>query len=270
MYPVIVETSFVSLGSLSIDNMNFPLSEIIIICCLMTWTVGSPITFMLADQYGRHYMIPYNNQDYYKPVERSDHVTTHDDDYGGHSQGGFQPSTGDHYGSSDQQEYPSSFSGYEYNSQPSYDQGVHGGYDYSEHQSGGDVHGDNHVHSVPVSEHVEVTKPVAVPVYKEIGVPVAQPVKIHIPHPVAVGIAQPYPVAVPVSHPVPIQIIKTIAVPVERKVPYAVEKHIPVPIEKPVPIHVERHIPVPVEKPYPIKIPVYKTIHHHAKSHHGH
>lgn len=29
--------------------------------------------------------------------------------------------------------------------------------------------GHNHVHSVPVSEHVEVTKPVAVPVYKHIG-----------------------------------------------------------------------------------------------------
>lgn len=29
--------------------------------------------------------------------------------------------------------------------------------------------GDSYVHSVPVSEHVEVTRPVAVPVYKEIG-----------------------------------------------------------------------------------------------------
>lgn len=29
--------------------------------------------------------------------------------------------------------------------------------------------GHNYVHSVPVSEHVEVTKPVAIPVYKHVG-----------------------------------------------------------------------------------------------------
>ncbi|XP_011494549.1 PREDICTED: uncharacterized protein LOC105359618 [Ceratosolen solmsi marchali] len=127
-----------------------------------------------------------------------------------------------------------------------------------------------YVQSIPVSEHVEVTKPVAIPVYKEIGVPVLHPVKINIPHPITIGIPQPYPVAVPVSQPLPVQITKTIAVPVEKKVPYAVEKHIPIPVEKLVPIKIEKHIPVPVYKPYPIKIPVYKTIYHHLKETYSH
>ncbi|KAJ8667027.1 hypothetical protein QAD02_008689 [Eretmocerus hayati] len=108
-------------------------------------------------------------------------------------------------------------------------------YDY-DHQNNGISQQQYLVQSEPVSQHVEVMQPIAVPVFKEIGVPVPQPVKIDVPHPIAVGVPQPYPVAVPVPHPVPIQIIKTIAVPVEKKVPYPIEKQVPVPIEKPVPI----------------------------------
>lgn len=100
-----------------------------------------------------------------------------------------------------------------------------------------------------------------------LGVPVPKSVPIAVPHPVAVGIPQPYPVHIPVPKHIPIQVVKTVAIPVEKKVPYPVEKHIPVPVEKPVPITIEKHIPFPVVKPYPIKIPVYKTIYHHAKKH---
>ncbi|KAL2723037.1 glycine-rich protein DC91-like [Vespula maculifrons] len=176
---------------------------------------------------------------------------------GGHGGGGFEASAGQFESGGGHldgghQDY-SSFGGY----------GGHGG-DEGSHGISLDG-GHNFVHSVPVSEHVEVTKPVAVPVVKEIGIPVPQPIKIGVPHPVAIGVPQPYPVAVPVSKPVPIQIVKTVAVPVEKKVPYPVEKHIPVPVEKPVPITIEKHVPVPVVKPYPIRIPVYKTIYHHAK-----
>lgn len=99
------------------------------------------------------------------------------------------------------------------------------------------------------------------------GVPVPKSVPIAVPHPIAVGVPQPYPVHVPVPKHIPIQVVKTVAVPVEKKIPYPVEKHIPIPVEKPVPITIEKHIPVPVIKPYPIKIPVYKTIYHHAKKH---
>ncbi|XP_012226803.1 zinc finger protein 512B [Linepithema humile] len=122
---------------------------------------------------------------------------------------------------------------------------------------------------IPISQHVEVTKPVAVPIIKNFGYPVAQPVAIHIPHPVAVPVAQPYPVHVPVAQPVPVPVVKTIAIPVEKKVPYRVEKIIPVPVEKPVPITVEKHIPVPVERPYPIHIPVYKHIFHRKTKKHS-
>ncbi|XP_020282674.1 zinc finger protein 512B-like isoform X1 [Pseudomyrmex gracilis] len=126
------------------------------------------------------------------------------------------------------------------------------------------------VQSIPISEHIEVTKPVVVPVVKNIGIPVAQPVAIPVPHPVAVAVAQPYPIHVPVAHPVPVPVVKTIAIPVEKKVPYPVEKIVPVPVEKPVPITVERHIPVPVEKPYPIHIPIYKHVFHRKTKKHGH
>ncbi|XP_011301106.1 protein SEY1 [Fopius arisanus] len=218
---------------------------------LMVWTEAAPVTMMLSDN--GEYISPIQGQ--WSRIARSDRSSLGGDygggDYG--AQGGFEPSTG-HLG--DGEHDFSQYGQFTHEAQDSHDLGGH------------DFHVDNHVHSVPISEHVEVTKPITIPVYKEIGIPVPHPVKIHIPHPVPVEVPQPYPVLMPVSQPVPIQIIKTVAVPVEKKIPYPVEKHIPFPIEKPVPIKIERHIPVPVEKPYPIKIPIYKTIHHHAKSHH--
>ncbi|XP_011495032.1 PREDICTED: proline-rich protein 2-like [Ceratosolen solmsi marchali] len=125
----------------------------------------------------------------------------------------------------------------------------------------------HHTHTIPIGHHIEVLKPIAVPVYKHIGIPLAQPVGIPVTHVKAIGVPQPYPVHIPVAHPVPIPVIKTIATIVEKKVPYPVEKIIPVPIEKPVPIHIEKHIPVPVEKPYPVHVPIYKPILHRHRSH---
>ncbi|XP_043287855.1 uncharacterized protein [Venturia canescens] len=145
----------------------------------------------------------------------------------------------------------------------------HGGFGHGGFGHGGGWEQHQHAHAYPISQHVEVTKPVAIPVYKNIGVPVAQPVAIKVPHPVAVGVAQPYPVHVPVAHPVAIPVVKTVAVAVVKKVPYPVEKIIPVPVEKPVPITIEKHIPVPVEKPYPIHIPIYKHVFHRPKPSHG-
>ncbi|XP_066585106.1 uncharacterized protein [Prorops nasuta] len=152
---------------------------------------------------------------------------------------------------------------------------VHGGYggatDVHSRQDEGGYQEEQVQHhygqTVPISEHVEVTKPIPVPVVKNIGIPVAAPVAIPVPHPIAIGVPQPYPVHVPVAKPVAIPVVKTIAVPVEKKVPYAVEKIIPVPVEKPVPIPVEKNIPVPVDKPYPIHIPVYKHVFYRVKHH---
>ncbi|XP_043466218.1 uncharacterized protein LOC122501052 [Leptopilina heterotoma] len=229
---------------------------------LVSMVAASPIT--ITEFQGRYYLPFFNN---YQNIERSDSyaAATETEGYNDDVTG-----TDPHYFSGENsggQIETSGGGGYEgqhdYSSYADY--GNYHGSNGNPH--GLEDHGNNYVHSVPVSEHVEVTKPIAIPVYKDIGIPVPQPVKINVPHPVAIGVNQPYPVAVPVARPVPIQIIKTIAVPVEKKVPYPVEKHIPVPVEKPVPITIERHIPVPLVKPYPIKIPIYKTIYHHAKGH---
>lgn len=84
-------------------------------------------------------------------------------DYGGgHEEGGFDASASGHLESSGgldggHQDF-SSGGGFD---------GGHGG-DDSGHGISLDG-GHNYVHSVPVSEHVEVTKPIAIPVYKHIG-----------------------------------------------------------------------------------------------------
>lgn len=80
---------------------------------------------------------------------------------GGHGSGGFEASagpleSGGGHLDGGHQDY-SSFGGY----------GGHGG-DDGGHGISLDG-GHNFVHSVPISEHVEVTKPIAVPVVKEIG-----------------------------------------------------------------------------------------------------
>ncbi|XP_063976434.1 E3 ubiquitin-protein ligase RNF12-B-like [Diachasmimorpha longicaudata] len=261
---VIARTSYAQLNLSSNSNepiMNI-ISGLVALIYLLSCTEATPVTmFLTGNSDAQDGSSLYSGQ--WNRIARSSLGGDYGgSDYGTSAQGGFEPSTG-HLGDS-QHDYSQ------------YGQFTHDTQDSNHFSSGGhedigghDFHVDNHIHSVPISEHVEVTKPITVPVYKEIGVPVPHPVKIHIPHPVAVEVPQPYPVIMPVSQPVPIEIIKTVAVPVEKKVPYPVEKHIPFPIEKPVPITIERHIPVPVEKPYPIRIPVYKTIHHHSKSH-GH
>ena len=88
-------------------------------------------------------------------------VGNNDGDYGGqqhqqngYEQSGFQPSTGHSFGGEHQQQDYSQFTGFDHGQQGDHDGGFGGHVDV----------GHNYVH-----EHVEVTKPVAVPVYKEIG-----------------------------------------------------------------------------------------------------
>ncbi|XP_055616303.1 uncharacterized protein LOC129762250 [Toxorhynchites rutilus septentrionalis] len=118
---------------------------------------------------------------------------------------------------------------------------------------------------IPISQHVEVERPVPVPYVKKIHVPIPKGVRIQIPHPVLVPVPQPYPVHVPVSQPVAVPVIREITIPIEKIVPYPVEKRVPVPIEKPVPYPVEKHVPVHIPQPYPVKVPVIKTIVHKMK-----
>jgi hypothetical protein len=122
-----------------------------------------------------------------------------------------------------------------------------------------------HEYAEPISQHIEVQKPVAIPYVQKIHVPIPKGVRVNIPHPVLVPVPKPYPVHIPVSQPIAIPVIKEITIPIEKIVPYAVEKKVPVPIEKPIPYPVEKHIPVHIPKPYPIRVPIVKTIIHKAK-----
>jgi hypothetical protein len=119
-------------------------------------------------------------------------------------------------------------------------------------------------HAVPISQTVEVTNSVPVPVLKYIQVP-------H-PVPVAIPVPQPVPVHIKVPHPVLIPVVKTVAVPVEKPiaVPVPVERPVPYPVEKPHPVYIEKHVPVPVPKPYPVHVPVYKHIRYYPKIHYRH
>lgn len=83
-------------------------------------------------------------------------------DYGGHGGSGYDASSGGHLESSGGFD-----GGHQDFSSGGGDFGGHGG-DDGGHGISLDA-GQNYVHSVPVSEHVEVTKPVAIPVYKHIG-----------------------------------------------------------------------------------------------------
>lgn len=56
--------------------------------------------------------------------------------------------------------------------------------------------------AIPISQHIEVEKPVPIPYVRKIHVPIPKGVKVHIPHPVLVPVPQPYPVHVPVAQPV--------------------------------------------------------------------
>lgn len=83
-------------------------------------------------------------------------------DFGGGQGGGFDGGTGGHLESSGGYD-----GGHDFSSSGGGFEGSHGGDDGGQGLSLDGGH--NYVHSVPVSEHVEVTKPVAVPVYKHVG-----------------------------------------------------------------------------------------------------
>lgn len=120
--------------------------------------------------------------------------------------------------------------------------------------------------AIPVSNHIEYTKHIPYPVYKQIHVPISKPVDVKIPHPVLVPVPHPYPIHIPVAQPVAVPVVKEITIPVEKIVPYPVEKHVPYPVEKHIPYPVEQHIKVHVPHPYPVKVPIIKTIYHKVKS----
>lgn len=124
----------------------------------------------------------------------------------------------------------------------------------------------NQAQAIPVSNHIEYTKHIPYPVYKQIHVPISKPVDVKIPHPVLVPVPHPYPIHIPVAQPVAVPIVKEITIPVEKIVPYPVEKHVPYPVEKHIPYPVEQHIKVHVPHPYPVKVPIFKTIYHKVKS----
>lgn len=104
--------------------------------------------------------------DQWTRIARSDQSSLSDGgysggDYGTSAQGGFEPSSANFQDS--QPDY-SQYGNFNHESQ----EGNH--FSQIGQDDGHDFHGDNnHVHSVPISEHVEVTKPISVPVYKEIG-----------------------------------------------------------------------------------------------------
>lgn len=106
----------------------------------------------------------------------------------------------------------------------------------------------------PISQHVEVTKPVVVPVYKKFPYVVSKKFPVAIPHPVLVPVPAYYPVNVEVSQPIATPVIREIRIPIEKEVLYPVEKKVPVIVDKPVQYQVEKHYPVYVPKPYPVKV----------------
>lgn len=143
----------------------------------MSLAAAAPV---IVDQDGRHYMMQIFRIQH--TIDRSDQEISgtsgsgYDGGYGnsyggsyggsdyggGHGDGGFSASSSGHLESSSGLD-----SGHQdFSSGGGYDAG-HGSDDGSHGISLDSGH--NYVHSVPVSEHVEVTKPVAVPVYKHIG-----------------------------------------------------------------------------------------------------
>lgn len=150
-----------------------------VLLSLVSLVTATPV---IVDQDGRHYTMQiFKIQD---AIDRSDQAVSgtsgsgYDGGYGGsygggyggsyggsdyggdHGSGGFSPSSSGHLESSN---------GFESSHQ---DFSSGGGYDAGGDDSSHGISldsGHNYVHSVPVSEHIEVTKPVAVPVYKHIG-----------------------------------------------------------------------------------------------------
>lgn len=124
---------------------------------------AAPITIT---EFGGRYYLPYFNN--YQRIERSDSypAATETGGYGSDITG-----TESHDYSSDNVGAHVEPSGSGYEGQQDYSSYS----DFGNFNGGNDDshsfidHGNNYVHSVPVSEHVEVTKPIAIPVYKDIG-----------------------------------------------------------------------------------------------------
>lgn len=143
---------------------------------LVSLAAAKPVIVQDAGHYMMHIFAPY-------PIDRSDQesvATSGGSGYGGGygdfssghgGGGGFDGGAGGHLESSGgqfdggHQDFSSIGGGHGGGFDGGYggDDGGHGGHGIS--LDGG----HNHVHSVPVSEHIEVTKPVAVPVYKHVG-----------------------------------------------------------------------------------------------------
>lgn len=176
----------------------------IVFSALLSLAVANPLMF---SNLNGQILIPYFRQpypyyqpqqyQYYQGVDRADHEPQHQQTYSApdFSGGGYgsydNHDNGNNIGHEDASSHQSSSSSHDFGDhqqqqqQPDYSaftdfnsgagghehdenfEGRHdeGGFEHQQH-GGGQPH---YVHSVPVSEHVEVTKPVAVPVYKEIG-----------------------------------------------------------------------------------------------------
>lgn len=117
-----------------------------------------------------------------------------------------------------------------------------------------------------LGEHIDVTKPIAIPSIRHIPVGISKPFHISVPYPVLVPIPHPYPIKVPHYKPVPVSIIKELQIPFEKITPYPVIKNIPIPITKHVPYNVEKEVKVNVPHPYPVRIPVIQTVIHTSKN----
>jgi hypothetical protein len=126
---------------------------------------------------------------------------------------------------------------------------------FSSSSSSGSSSGSN---VTPLSQHIEVTKPIVVPVYKSFPYPVSKKFPVAIPHPVLVPYPSPYAVHVEISTPEAHPVIREVIVPIEKKVLYPVEKAVPVEVAKPVEYKVEKLYPVYVPKHVPVKVKFYK------------
>lgn len=120
--------------------------------------------------------------------------------------------------------------------------------------------------TIPISQHIEIMKPVPIPSIRHVPVPFSKPYHISVPYPIIVPVPQPYPVRVPIYKPVPVSVIKEFQIPIEKLSPYPVVKNIPYPVSKGVPYNVEKEVKVNVPQPYPVKIPIIKTIIHSSKN----
>lgn len=160
---------FFSILNLGISKMVLREMKIILLLLqifftLLSMVAASPIT--ITEFQGRYYLPFFNN---YPNIERSDSYAAASETEGYNDD--ITTGTDPHYLSGDNSGGHIETSGSGYEGQHDYssytDYGNYHGSNSNPH--GLEDHGNNYVHSVPVSEHVEVTKPIAIPVYKDIG-----------------------------------------------------------------------------------------------------